>query len=79
MVTTIVSKYDADSVCIKKCGDHYFRNYNNGEIIQLIDQIIERYDLNKNLEHKRYNLSFSPNFTEVNKDIESKRAKCLIR
>jgi hypothetical protein len=31
---------------IKRFGDFYFRKYNNRDVIQLIRQIIERYDLN---------------------------------
>ena len=34
---------------IKRFGDYYFRKYNNREVTQLIRQIIERYDLNKDL------------------------------
>jgi len=34
---------------IKKFGEYYFRKYNNREVIQLIKNIIERYELNKNL------------------------------
>jgi hypothetical protein len=32
---------------IKRFGDFYFKRYNNREVIQVIRQIIERYDLNK--------------------------------
>jgi hypothetical protein len=35
---------------IKRFGDYYFKRYNNREVIQLIRQIIERYDLNKDLD-----------------------------
>ncbi|MGB8034796.1 MAG: hypothetical protein WCF03_13360 [Nitrososphaeraceae archaeon] len=37
---------------IKRFGDYYFRKYNNREVTQLIRQIIERYDLNKDLDMK---------------------------
>ena len=37
---------------IKRFGNYYFRKYNNREVTQLIRQIIERYDLNKDLDMK---------------------------
>ena len=37
---------------IKRFGDYYFRKYNNREVTQLIKQIIERYNLNKDLDIK---------------------------
>ena len=49
---------------IKRLGDFYFRKYNNREVIQLIRQIIERYDLNKNLDMKDKIYLVSPNFIE---------------
>jgi hypothetical protein len=48
---------------VKRFGDFYFRKYNNREVIQLIRQIIERYDLNKNLDMKD-KIYLSPNFIE---------------
>jgi hypothetical protein len=32
---------------IKRFGDFYFKRYNNREVIQVIRQIIERYDLKR--------------------------------
>jgi hypothetical protein len=54
---------------IKRFGDYYFRKYNNREVIQLIRNIIERFDLNKNLDMKDRIYLVSPNFVEekVNK------------
>ena len=49
---------------VKRFGDFYFRKYNNREVIQLIRQIIERYDLNKNLDMKDKIYLVSPNFIE---------------
>jgi intergrase/recombinase len=49
---------------VKRFGDYYFRKYNNREVIQLIRQIIERYDLNKNLDMKDKIYLVSPNFIE---------------
>jgi hypothetical protein len=49
---------------IKRFGDFYFRKYNNREVIQLIRQIIERYDLNKDLDMKDKIYLVSPNFIE---------------
>ena len=57
-------KQNADGVWNKISGDYYFRKYNNREVIQLINQIIGGYKLNKKLEHTRYNL-YKSNFTEV--------------
>jgi hypothetical protein len=34
---------------IKRFGDYYYRKYNNREVVQLIREIIERYDLNRDL------------------------------
>ena len=34
---------------IKRFGDYYFRKYNNSEVSNLIREIIEWYDLNKDL------------------------------
>jgi hypothetical protein len=41
---------------IKRFGDYYFRKYNNREVTQLIKGIIERYDLNKDLDITPYKL-----------------------
>jgi len=49
---------------VKRFGVFYFRKYNNREAIQLIRQIIERYDLNKNLDMKDKIYLVSPNFIE---------------
>jgi hypothetical protein len=49
---------------VKRFGDFYFRKYNNRKAIQLIRQIIERYDLNKNLDRKDKIYLVSPNFIE---------------
>ncbi len=47
---------------IKRFGDYYFRKYNNREVIQLVRQIIERYDLN--LDMKDHIYLVSPQFIE---------------
>jgi intergrase/recombinase len=49
---------------IKIFCDYYFRKYNNREVIQLIKQIIERYDLNKDLDMKDHIYLVSPQFIE---------------
>ena len=49
---------------IKRFGDYYFRKYNNREVTQLIKQIIERYDLNKDLDMKDHIYLVSPQFIE---------------
>jgi len=49
---------------VKRFGDFYFRKYNNREVIQLIRQIIERYNLNKNIDMKDKIYLVSPNFIE---------------
>ena len=49
---------------IKRFGDYYFRKYNNREVIYLIRNIIERYDLNKNLDMKDRIYLVSPHFVE---------------
>lgn len=49
---------------IKRFGDYYFRKYNNREVTQLIRQIIERYDLNKDLDMKDHIYLVSPQFIE---------------
>ena len=42
----------------------YFRKYNNRDVIQLIKNIIERYELNKNLDMKDRIYLVSPHFIE---------------
>ena len=49
---------------IKKFGEYYFRKYNNRDVIQLIKNIIERYELNKNLDMKDRIYLVSPHFIE---------------
>ncbi len=49
---------------IKRFGEFYYRRYNNREVTQLIRNIIERYDLNKNLDMKDKIYLVSPNFIE---------------
>jgi intergrase/recombinase len=49
---------------IKRFGDFYFKRYNNREVIQVIRQIIERYDLNKDLDMKDRIYLVSPQFIE---------------
>jgi|SRR5215207_4511145 hypothetical protein len=47
---------------IKRFGDYYFRKYNNREVTQLIKQIIERFDLNNDLDMKDHIYLVSPQF-----------------
>jgi hypothetical protein len=49
---------------IKRFGDYYFRKYNSREATQLIRQIIERYDLNKDLDMKDHIYLVSPHLIE---------------
>jgi hypothetical protein len=49
---------------VKRFGDFYYRRYNNREVTQLIRNIIERFDLNKNLDMKDKIYLVSPNFIE---------------
>jgi hypothetical protein len=49
---------------IKRFGDYYFRKYNNRDVTQLIKQVIERYDLNKDLDMKDRIYLVSPQFIE---------------
>jgi intergrase/recombinase len=49
---------------VKRFGDFYYRRYNNREVSQLIRNIIERFDLNKNLDMKDKIYLVSPNFIE---------------
>ena len=48
----------------KRLGDYYYRKYNNREVIQLIREIIERYDLNRDLDMKDRIYLVSPQFVE---------------
>lgn len=41
---------------IKRFGDYYYRKYNNREVVQLIREIIESYDLNRGRIIERYDL-----------------------
>jgi hypothetical protein len=47
---------------IKRFGNYYFRKYNNRDVTQLIKQIIERYDLIKDLDMKDHIYLVSPQF-----------------
>jgi hypothetical protein len=47
---------------IKRFGDYYFMKYNNREVSNLIREIIERYDLNKDLDMKDHIYLVSPQF-----------------
>jgi hypothetical protein len=49
---------------IKRFGDYYYRKYNNREVVQLIREIIERYDLNRDLDMKDRIYLVSPQFVE---------------
>lgn len=49
---------------VKRFGDFYYRRYNNREVSQLIRNIFERFDLNKNLDMKDKIYLVSPNFIE---------------
>ena len=49
---------------VKRFGDFYYRRYNNREVNQIIKNIIERFDLNKNLDMKDKIYLVSPNFIE---------------
>ena len=49
---------------VKRFGDFYYRKYNSRDVIQLVRNIIERFDLNKNLDMKDKIYLVSPNFIE---------------
>ena len=49
---------------IKRFGDFYFSRYGTKDVKQLISRIIERYDLNKNLDMKDRIYLVSPQFVE---------------
>ena len=49
---------------IKRFGDYYYRKYNNTEVVQLIREIIERYDLNRDHDMKDRIYLVSPHFVE---------------
>jgi tetratricopeptide (TPR) repeat protein len=49
---------------IKRFGDYYYRKYNNREVVQLIREIIERYELNRDLDMKDRIYLVSPQFVE---------------
>ena len=54
---------------IKRFGDYYSNRYGNKEIKTLIARIIERYDLNRDLDQKDRIYLFSPQFVEEKIDI----------
>jgi hypothetical protein len=62
---------------VKRFGDFYLRKYNNREVIQLIIQIIERYDLNKNLDMKDKIYLVSPNFIE--EKVKKRFLICMVK
>ena len=49
---------------IKRFGDSYFSKYGTKEVKQLILRIVERYDLNRNLDMKDRIYLVSPQFVE---------------
>lgn len=49
---------------MKRFGDYYYKKYNDRQVIELIKRIIERYDLNKNLDMKDRIYLVSPQFIE---------------
>ena len=49
---------------MKRFGDYYYRKYNNREVVQLIREGIERYDLNRDLDMKDRIYLVSPQFVE---------------
>ena len=49
---------------IKRFGDYYLSRYGNKEVKFLIARIIERYDLNKDLDQKDHIYLVSPQFVE---------------
>jgi hypothetical protein len=49
---------------IKRFGDYYVYKYGNKDVKHLISRIIERYDLNKGLDHKDRIYLVSPQFIE---------------
>ena len=49
---------------IKRFGDYYVNRYGNKDVKHLISRIIERYDLNRGLDHKDCIYLVSPNFVE---------------
>jgi hypothetical protein len=49
---------------VKRFGDYYYKKYNTRQVIELVKQIIERYDLNRNLDMKDRIYLVSPNFIE---------------
>ena len=51
---------------VKRFGDYYYKKYNNRQVIELVKQIIERYDLNKDLDMKDRIYLVSPQFIEEN-------------
>ena len=51
---------------VKRFGDYYYKRYNNRQVIELVRQIIERYELNKDLDMKDRIYLVSPQFIEEN-------------
>jgi len=51
---------------IKRFGDYYVTKYGNKDVKHLISRIIERYELNKGLDHKDRIYLVSPQFIEGN-------------
>ena len=49
---------------VKRFGDYYYKKYNSRQVIELVKQIIERYDLNRNLDMKDRIYLVSPHFIE---------------
>ena len=51
---------------VKRFGDYYYKRYNSRQVIELVRQIIERYELNKDLDMKDRIYLVSPQFIEEN-------------
>ncbi|MGH9984446.1 MAG: hypothetical protein ACRD8W_10885, partial [Nitrososphaeraceae archaeon] len=49
---------------VKRFADYYYKRYNDRQVIELVKQIIERYDLNRNLDMKDRIYLVSPQFIE---------------
>ena len=49
---------------VKRFGDYYYMKYNTRQVIELVKQIIDRYDLNRNLDMKDRIYLVSPQFVE---------------
>ena len=57
---------------MKRFGDYYLSRYGNKDVKHLILRIIERYDLNRGLDHKDRIYLVSPHFVEekINKILD---------